>query len=151
MLKLPDLYNSYHRVVHAHSIPRLLFSWTDSMNFPSSPSSSFCRTELQRALKEQAFGIQTFSITSSSAEQASASVILLEGQKVVVQLTSQGYSVCKTIPFTRLSHSFFVFTQVVNLKPIHIHETIENLLQSLSPLYIGKRQEALLAALSKLS
>jgi len=132
MLKLPDLYNSYHRVVHAHSIPRLLFSWTDSMNFPSSPSSSFCRTELQRALKEQAFGIQTFSITSSSAEQASASVVLLEGQKLVVQLTSQGYS-------------------VVNLKPTHIHETIENLLQSLSPLYIGKRQEALLAALSKLS
>jgi hypothetical protein len=61
-------------------------------------SSSFCRTELQRALKEQAFGIQNFSITSSSAQQASALVVLLEGQKLVVQLTTEGFSVRK-IPF----------------------------------------------------
>ena len=57
--------------------------------------SSFCRTELQKALKEQAFGIQTFSITSSSAEQASALVVLLEGQRLVVQLTTEGFSVCE--------------------------------------------------------
>ncbi|KAF8807139.1 hypothetical protein BYT27DRAFT_7211017 [Phlegmacium glaucopus] len=98
----------------------------------SSSSSSFCRTELQRALKEQAFGIQTFSITSSSAQEALASVVLLEGQKLVVKLTTQGFS-------------------VVNFKTTKIHENIENLLQSVSPLYGKKRQEALLAALSKLS
>ena len=96
MLKLPDLYNLYHRVsVHAHSNLRLLLlSWTDPMSFSSS-SSSFCQTELQRALKEQTFGIQNFSITSSSAEQASALVVLLEGQRLVVKLTAQGFSVRK--------------------------------------------------------
>jgi len=40
---------------------------------------------------------------------------------------------------------------VVNLKPTKIHETIENLLQSVSPLYVKKRQEKLFAALSELS
>jgi len=130
MLKLPDLYNLYHRVcVNAYSNLRLLFSRTDPMTLSSS---SFCRTELQTALKEQAFGIQSFSITSSSAQQASASILLLEGQKLVVQLTNQGFS-------------------VVNSKTTKIHETIEDLLQSASPLYVKKRQEALLAALSKLS
>lgn len=96
MLTLPDLYNLYHQVsIHVHSHLRFLFSWIDPMSFSSS---SFCRTELQRALKEQAFGIQNFSITSSSAQQASALVVLLEGQKLVVQLTTEGFSVRK-IPF----------------------------------------------------
>lgn len=148
MLKLPDLYNLYHRVsVHVYSNLRLLFSRTDPMSFSSS---SFCRTELQTALKEQAFGIQNFSITSSSAQQASASIVLLEGQKLVVQLTNQGFSVCKRSLYYALSHLFFC-PQVVNSKSTKIHETIEDLLQSASPLYVKKRQEALLAALSKLS
>ena len=102
-LKLPDLlYNLYHQAsVHAHSNLRYLLSWTDPMSFSS--SSSFCRTELQRALKEQAFGIQNFSITSSSAEQASALVVLLEGQRLVVQLTTEGFSVCKKELFSALA------------------------------------------------
>jgi len=133
VLKQPDLYNLHNQAsVHAHSNLRLHFGWTNPMNFSSSPTSSFCRTELERALKEQAFGIQNFTITSCSAEQASASVALLEGQKHVVQLTAEGFS-------------------VVNLKPTKTHETIENLLQSVSPLYVKKRQEKLFAALSKLS
>lgn len=152
MLKPPDdLYNVYHQVsVHAHSNLRPPFSLTDSMNFSSSSSSSFCRTELQRALKEQAFGIQNFSITSSSSQQASALVVLLEGQRLVVQLTTRGFSVCKKSPLFTASNAYF-FSQIVNFKSTKIHETIENLLQSVSPLYVKKRQEALLAALSELS
>ena len=151
MLKLTDLYNLYHRLsVHAHSTLRLLFGWADPMSFSSSSTSSFCRTELQRALKEQAFGIQNFSITSCSAEQASASVVLLEGHRLVIQLTTEGFSVCRNRSFHLLSHSFF-FPQVVNSKSTKIHETVEDLLQSISPLYAKKCQEELFAALSKLS
>ena len=109
MLKLPDpVYNLYHQVsVHAHSNLRLFFGWTDPMNFSSSSPSSFCRTELQRALKEQTFGIKNFSITSCSAERASASVVLLEGQRLVVQLTTEGFSVCIKGSFHPLRHSSF--------------------------------------------
>ena len=63
------------------------------MTVSSSPSTSFCHTELYRALKEQAFGIKSFSMLSSSLEQATASVVLLEGSKIVVELTTGGYSV----------------------------------------------------------
>jgi len=109
MLKLPKLYNLHRQVsIHAHSILCLFFSRTDPMSLASSSSSSFCRAELQRALKEQAFGIQKFSITSSSAQEASALVVLLEGQNLVVKLTSQGFSVCKKALVAVLAtHSFF--------------------------------------------
>ena len=56
-------------------------------------SSSFCRTEFQRALEEQAFGIKSFVMVSSSSHQATASIVILEGSKLLVQLTTQGYSV----------------------------------------------------------
>lgn len=60
---------------------------------PKSHMSSFCSTELQRALKEQTFGIKSYSISSTSSQQATASVVLLEGSKITVLLTTQGFSV----------------------------------------------------------
>jgi len=103
------------------------------MTVSSSPSASFCHTELYRALKEQAFGIKSFSMLSSSLEQATASVVLLEGSKLVVELTTRGYCVLNP-----------------GASSIH-YETLEDLLQSNSPLYAKKRQEVLIAKLSKLS
>lgn len=61
---------------------------------------SFCHSELERALKEQAFGIKKFAITSSSGQQAIATVVLLDGAKLLVQLTTQGYSVSDRCPLT---------------------------------------------------
>ncbi|KAJ3993191.1 hypothetical protein F5050DRAFT_1578141 [Lentinula boryana] len=95
-----------------------------------SPSEFYIK-ELQRALSEQALFIRAFSVTSSSSLQAIVSVTLLEGNNVTVILTNQGYHADQSgaTPF----------------------ETIEDLLQSVSPLYAQKRQLALLDALEKWS
>ncbi|PPQ67729.1 hypothetical protein CVT25_009335 [Psilocybe cyanescens] len=101
------------------------------MAVSSSSSISFCHSELQRALKEQSFGIKNFTILSSSHEQASAAIVLLEGRKIIVQLTTRGYSIIDGGPST-------------------VHETLEGLLH-ISALYAKKRQEVLMAKLSKLT
>ncbi|KAF9568798.1 hypothetical protein CPC08DRAFT_624942 [Agrocybe pediades] len=95
--------------------------------------SSFYRSELQRALKEQTFGIQSYALTSSCQEQATATIVLHEGSKVNVQLNIQGYSI------------------VSNGTVGKVYETIEDLLHSISPMYAKKRQEELFTKLSKLS
>ncbi|KAF5315164.1 hypothetical protein D9619_007218 [Psilocybe cf. subviscida] len=97
---------------------------------PKSHMSSFCYTELQRALKEQTFGIKSYSVSSNSSNQAIALVVLLEGSKISVSLTTQGFSISGGS---------------------NVYETVEDLLQSVSPLYGQKRQELLFAKLSKLS
>ena len=56
-------------------------------------SSHFCRTELARALREQAYAIKEFALTASDVHQASADVVILEGIKVVVTLTIHGSAV----------------------------------------------------------
>ncbi len=66
------------------------------MQHPMS-TTPFCVAELEQALKEQAFGITTFTLFPSSSETAIVSVVLLEGEKVDIQLTLQGYSV--RLPF----------------------------------------------------
>lgn len=63
------------------------------LNKEMESTSSFYHSELLRALKEQAFGIKKFTISSSSGQQAIAAVVLLDGAKLLVQLTTQGYSV----------------------------------------------------------
>ncbi|KDR82798.1 hypothetical protein GALMADRAFT_849655 [Galerina marginata CBS 339.88] len=134
MMTLADLYNLW---CVSGNAPKKLGSLFDSKGRASmtvsSSSSSFCQTELHRALKEQVFGIKSFTVLSSSLEQASASVILLEGPKVIIQLTTQGYCVVSAGATSR------------------IHETIEDLLQSTSPLYAKKRHEVLMAKLARLS
>ncbi|KAF9046681.1 hypothetical protein BJ165DRAFT_1527754 [Panaeolus papilionaceus] len=106
------------------------------MSNSSSSPSSFYHSELLRALKEQAFGIINFSMTSSSPEQASASVVLLEGRTVNVKLTIQGYSI--TGPGSCASSA-------------GVHESFENLLRAISSLYRKREQEALFAKLAKIS
>ncbi|KJA23986.1 hypothetical protein HYPSUDRAFT_214755 [Hypholoma sublateritium FD-334 SS-4] len=120
------LYNL--RQVFKHG-PKKFGTFLD-LNKEMSSTASFCHSELQRALKEQAFGIKKFTITSASGQQAIATVVLLDGAKLLVQLTTQGYSIVST-------------TQV--------YETVEDLLQAASPIYAEKRQELLYAELSKLS
>ncbi|KAF8158364.1 hypothetical protein B0H34DRAFT_708435 [Crassisporium funariophilum] len=94
MMTLADLYNFYHVSTHAHTNLGPLFDPKETMSFSAPSSSSFCHTELQRSLKEQKFGIKAFSmVCSASAHQATASVSLLEGQIIIVQLTTQGFSV----------------------------------------------------------
>ncbi|KIK06161.1 hypothetical protein K443DRAFT_285809 [Laccaria amethystina LaAM-08-1] len=94
---------------------------------------SFCNAELDRALKEQGFAIHSYAITSSSPRQASASVVLLEGRRLTITLTTQGYSIDNG-----------------KLSSRNVYETLENLLQSVSTMYNQRRQEALFAALEKL-
>jgi len=117
----------------------------------TSSSSSFWHTEFQRALKEQAFGIKSFAMVSSSSQEATASIVTLEGSKLLVQLTTQGYSVGVPFPgFLTASHSFIQIS-TTNSDSNRVYETIEDLLQAASALYIKKRQEVLFAKLSKLS
>ncbi|KAH9851509.1 hypothetical protein C2E23DRAFT_869223 [Lenzites betulinus] len=97
---------------------------------------SFVREELERALVEQSFAISSFEISSSSPLKATARVVLLEEEAVVVSLTSRGY-------------------QVAPMDPDHdaeiVFETIEPLLQSVSPLYESRQRSALLEKLESLS
>ena len=60
---------------------------------PMSHPDSFCHDELDRVLSELRSCIQSYRIGSSSARQASAAIVTLEGQRLNVVLTSQGYSV----------------------------------------------------------
>jgi len=132
-MTLADLYNLWCVSAHAPKKLGSLFNSKGKASMTvSSSSSSFCHTELHRALKEQTFGIKSFAVSSSN-EQASASVVLLEGPKVIIQLTTQGYCI--------------VSAGSTN----GTHETIEALLQSISPLYAKKRHEVLMAKLAKLS
>ncbi|EAU85868.2 hypothetical protein CC1G_12326 [Coprinopsis cinerea okayama7 len=62
------------------------------MSFGSTPS-SFYHDELERALAEQRFGVHSYRILSSSPRQSSAFVTTLEGHKLNVALTAQGYTV----------------------------------------------------------
>ncbi|KIK57208.1 hypothetical protein GYMLUDRAFT_764010 [Collybiopsis luxurians FD-317 M1] len=97
---------------------------------PALDPSEFYLNELERALSEQAAAINSFSITSSSSLQATASVTLLEGNTVIIQLTDRGY---------HLEATQTVF------------EAIEDLLQSVSPLFSQQKQALLINALTELS
>ena len=55
---------------------------------------TFTQEELARALKEQSFGITTFEIVSTTPLKATASIVLLEGQTILVSLSSRGFHVC---------------------------------------------------------
>ncbi|KAJ3509124.1 hypothetical protein NLJ89_g5383 [Agrocybe chaxingu] len=101
----------------------------------SSPT-SFYAGELQRALKEQAFGIKAFTMGATSSQQATASVVLLEGHHLVIRLTTQGYTITNSSSASTGAR---------------VYETVDDLLQLSSPMYVKKRQETLMAALAKLS
>ncbi|EPQ54590.1 hypothetical protein GLOTRDRAFT_42777 [Gloeophyllum trabeum ATCC 11539] len=98
-----------------------------------SQPASFYRDELRRILNEQFFGVSSFIITGASAEDATASVKLLEGRDVTIILTARGYQVR---PYCTSGS---------------MYETIESLLRSISPMYASKYQEVLLSKLGQLS
>jgi len=106
----------------------------------STPSSTFCYDELRRALSEQSFGIKSYTMAAATSQSASAAVFLLEGQKVVISLEHRGYFVdCdKSVGISCSSEQGY-------------HETLENLLRSISFLYAERHQETIFAALEKLS
>ena len=57
---------------------------------------AFVEEELVRALQEQSFGISSYQIVSTSPMKATARVVLLEDEAVLVSLTSRGYQVSVT-------------------------------------------------------
>lgn len=58
---------------------------------------AFVHEELVRALKEQEFGITSYEIVSTSPLKAIARVELLEGESVLVSLTSRGFQVRQAV------------------------------------------------------
>ncbi|KZT23459.1 hypothetical protein NEOLEDRAFT_1096197 [Neolentinus lepideus HHB14362 ss-1] len=91
---------------------------------------SFYRDELRKILSEQSFGVSSFDITGYSAEDATASIRLLEDRNVTVVLTARGYQVSSSAS---------------------MYESIESLLQCISPMYTRKYQEVLVSKLGQLS
>lgn len=89
MASLAGLYNLRRVLNHVSKKLAAFFALKQAMHSPP----SFCNTELHRALSEQAFGIKSFAVSSSSPQQAIATIELLDGPKITVQLTTQGYSV----------------------------------------------------------
>jgi len=108
---------------------------------------SFCVDELQRALAEQssASAIGPFRLTESAPLCATASVTLLEGRTILIKLTTNGYSI---IGGDRQpgegSHPMPAPTGPT-------FESIEQLLHSVSTMYERRQQEALIAALERVS
>ncbi|OSX59950.1 hypothetical protein POSPLADRAFT_1149176 [Postia placenta MAD-698-R-SB12] len=107
-------------------------SWTpvpsaDDNSRPSTPN--FPTVELTSALGEQCFGIVNFTIVSSTVHEASARVALLEGNTVIISLSSRGYRIT-------LGRSY---------------ESIEDILTVLSSRYGDVRRDRLFAKLQALS
>ncbi|TBU23198.1 hypothetical protein BD309DRAFT_951956 [Dichomitus squalens] len=101
---------------------------------------AFAHDELERALKEQSFGITSFEIVSTTPLKAAASVVLLEGPTVLVSLSNRGFQLYSpTDPPTD-----------PDLDAEAVFETIEQLLQSVSPQYDAARRSALITKLESI-
>ncbi|KAJ6477311.1 hypothetical protein C8R47DRAFT_1139932 [Mycena vitilis] len=107
--------------------------------------STFCADELQQALAEEssasAIGPYHLTSTASSSLCATASVTLLEGRTISINLTTNGYSI---IPGDGQDDTG-------GRKTGQTFESIEQLLRSVSSMYEQRRQEALIAALERVS
>ncbi|KAJ6585125.1 hypothetical protein B0H19DRAFT_1108379 [Mycena capillaripes] len=109
--------------------------------------STFCADELQHALAEEssASAIGPFRLTSTAALCATASVTLLEGRTILINLTTNGYSI---IPGDGQND---IGGQTLTAPTGQTFESIEQLLRSVSTMYEQRRQEALIAALERVS
>ncbi|KAF9241201.1 hypothetical protein BU15DRAFT_45291 [Melanogaster broomeanus] len=95
----------------------------------SSSPSSFYYNELRRALSEQSFGLTRYEVTrQDTPHEATAFVTLLEGTALRVSLNTRGYQIDGG----------------------QIYESIDELLQSVSPMFMQKRKDVLLAKLQSL-
>lgn len=138
------------------------------MSSPSSRNSpTFFRDELKRALEEQTFGIASYTLGHSTAFEASARVALLEGVDVDIILSIRGFQVSihkrPFVPIQRVldarstqalhtssssaSTSIGSTGSTIFVDSDAYFETIDTLLQQLSPLYATKRTETLFAKL----
>ncbi|KAI0690454.1 hypothetical protein C8T65DRAFT_97781 [Cerioporus squamosus] len=101
---------------------------------------AFMEEELKRALNEQAFGITKYEMVSSSPMKATARVVLIENDAILVSLTSRGFQL----------HSP---TEAPN-DPDHdaetVFETLEQLLTHVSPKFEAAHRSALQVKLEAL-
>lgn len=121
---------------------------------PNSPSHSdvdFPGGELSDALQEHSFGLSQFEITHVSAHEASARIVLLEHSAVTVVLTTSGYGVRTLYLCSTVYTSLICSAQIVQGAASKTFETLEDLLASISPAYVERRQQSLLAKLQVLA
>ncbi|KAJ3480059.1 hypothetical protein NLI96_g8617 [Meripilus lineatus] len=109
----------------------------------SQDPTNFTTTELERAISEQSFGISGYELLASESteREASALVTLLEGKQINVSLTPRGFGFREIGPGT----------QDADDRDQTIFETIEDLLRSVSPLYVQAHGQALFRKLSEIS
>ncbi|KAJ7781805.1 hypothetical protein DFH07DRAFT_388308 [Mycena maculata] len=108
---------------------------------------TFCADELRHALAEESSvsAIGPFRLTETAPLCATASVTLLEGRTIFINLTTSGYSiVAGDRQHDGGSHSMPAASGLT-------FESIEQLLRSVSTMYEQRRQEALIAALERVS
>ncbi|KAF9644595.1 hypothetical protein BDM02DRAFT_3121640 [Thelephora ganbajun] len=87
-------------------------------------------SELASALKENSFGLKSYQVVRETQLESIATIVLLEGETITVSSSPQGFEVlCKE-------------TET-------IHETLEQLLDSLSPAYRLASQQALFSRLEE--
>ena len=120
----------------------------DTTDIMASPSSSFYYNELSRSLSEQSFGLSRYEVAGQySPHEATAVVTLLEGTTIRVSLNMRGYQVnlhhSTTVVIADLSLCF-------KLDEGQTHELIEELLQSVSPMYVRKREDMIIVKLQGL-
>lgn len=128
-------------------------------------SPDFFREELKRALDEQTFGIVSYSLAHASSFQSNARVTLLEYVDVEVVLSIRGFQVIFCI-FTRSNVLNVCLFKVISIVPRpcassvshaaqisaqgandQVYESVEAMLQTISPLYTLRRAEALYSRL----
>ncbi|KAI0755219.1 hypothetical protein C8Q80DRAFT_418593 [Daedaleopsis nitida] len=102
---------------------------------------AFVEEELNHTLTEQSFGISSYEIVSTSPLKATAKIVLLEEETVMVSLTSRGFQL----------HSPSEPPMDPDLDAEIVFETIEQLLQSVSPRYGAAQRSALMAKLNALT
>ncbi len=119
---------------------------------------AFVIEELSRALDEQSFGITSHEIVSSSPLKAVARIVLLEGDTILVSLSSRGFQVRplefgSTYPYKRSPqlHSLNESPTDPDLDAELVFETLDQLLQSVSLQYDAARRSALIAKLDALA
>lgn len=132
----------------------------DDNSRPSTPN--FPTVELTSALGEQCFGIVDFTIVSSTVHEASARVALLEGNTVIISLSSHGYTVrvCYAVlPFLADDAICVKAGMGPRQEPREVpaeitlgrsYESIEDILTALSSRYADARQDRLFAKLQAL-
>jgi hypothetical protein len=114
----------------------------------NTPSPEFYVRELEQALLEQSGRIESFEQVSQIPNGASASVKLLEGPTVLVNLTSKGYK-CGQSDTIRTRGPWSP-PERVDEPALQTHETLDDLLRKHSPLWDQRTSAILMEKLQAL-